>query len=68
MLDKPKELLYRLLYSQSTKELKAIKQYLLKNLNKEFIILSQALYLSPVIFVKKPSSSLRFCVAYKKLN
>ncbi len=40
VLNKPKELLYRLLYLQSIEELKAIKQYLVKNLNKGFIISS----------------------------
>ncbi len=68
MLKKPEELSYGLLYSQFIKELKAVKQYLLENLNKEFIVLSQAPYSFPVLFIKKPSSGLRFCVDYKKLN
>ncbi len=58
MLDKPKELSYGLLYSQSTEELKAVKQYLVENLDKGFIVPSQAPFSSPVLFVKKPSSSL----------
>ncbi len=68
MLDKPKELSYGPLYSQSTEELKAVKQYLVENLDKGFIVPSQAPFSSPVLFVKKPSSGLRFCVDYRKLN
>ncbi len=49
-------------------KLKAIKQYLLDNLDKGFIKSSQALYASPTLFVKKPNSSLRFCVDFRKLN
>ncbi len=68
MLKKLEELFYGLLYLQFIKELKAVKQYLLENLDKGFIILSQALYSSPVLFVNKPSGSLYFYVDYKKLN
>ena len=50
------------------KELEAVKKYLVKNLDKVFIKLSQALFTTLVFFVKKPDSSLRFCIDYKKLN
>jgi Reverse transcriptase (RNA-dependent DNA polymerase) len=56
------------LYCQSTKELKATKDYLIKNLKKGFIINSSSPFASPVLFVKKPNSSLQFCVDYCKLN
>jgi transposase InsO family protein len=59
---------YSPLWHQSTDELKAIKQYLLENLDKGFIEPSQAPYASPTLFVKKPNGSLRFCVDFRKLN
>ena len=59
---------YSPLYNQSTVELKATKQYLIDNLDKGFIEPSQAPYASPVLFVKKPNGSLRFCIDYRKLN
>jgi len=43
---------------------KYLKDYLLKG----FIRASSSLVASPVIFVKKPSSGLRFCVNYCALN
>jgi hypothetical protein len=57
-----------LLYCISIAELQTVKQYLLDNLSKGFIIPSQALYILPVLFVKKPNSSLQFCINYRKLN
>jgi hypothetical protein len=50
------------------KELFAVKEYLLENLYKGFIILNSSFFVSPVLFVAKPNSSLRFCVDYYKLN
>jgi hypothetical protein len=44
------------------------KKYLLKNLDKGFIKLSQALYLLPVLFVKKLNKGLRFCINFRKFN
>ena len=52
----------------SIAELQIVKQYLLDNLSKGFIAPSQAPYASPVLFVKKPNGSLRFCIDYWKLN
>ena len=52
----------------SAAELQAVKEYLLDNLSKGFIAPSQAPYASPVLFVKKPNGSLRFCIDYRKLN
>jgi hypothetical protein len=41
---------------------------LLDNLSKGFIVLSQAPYALPVLFVRKLNSSLRFYIDYWKLN
>ena len=45
-----------------------MKEYLDENLRKGFISPSTAPYASPVLFVVKLNSSLRFCVDYRKLN
>ena len=44
------------------------KQYLVNNLGKGFIILSQAPYASLILFIKKPSGGLRFYINFHKLN
>jgi hypothetical protein len=49
-------------------KLKTVKEYLINNLDKGFIKASQALYTAPVLFVKKPDKSLRFCIDFRKLN
>jgi hypothetical protein len=41
-----------------------MKEYLVENLKKGFIKLSNAAYLSPVLFIKKKNGSLRFCINY----
>jgi hypothetical protein len=63
-----KDLGFSLLYQQSTAELEELKRYLTENLDKGFIDTSQALFASPVLFVKKPNGSLRFCIDFRKLN
>jgi len=45
-----------------------VKKYLNKNLSKKFIILSQTLYFSLVLFILKANEDLWFCVNYWKLN
>ena len=52
------------LYQQSTKELKATKQYLLENLEKGFIANSNFPFTSPILFIKKADGKLRFCIDY----
>ena len=52
----------------SDKELRACKEYIDSNLSKGFITASLALYTLLVLFVRKPSRGLRFCVDYQKLN
>jgi hypothetical protein len=59
---------YSLLYYYLTVKLKEIKQYITNNLNKRFINISQALFISLILFVKKKDNSLRFCINYRKLN
>jgi hypothetical protein len=59
---------YSLLYKITTAELETVKEYLIDNLDKGFIEASQALYAAPVLFVKKPDRSLRFCIDFRKLN
>jgi hypothetical protein len=55
---------YSLLYKITTAELETVKEYLINNLDKGFIEASQALYAAPVLFVKKPDGSLRFCINF----
>jgi hypothetical protein len=66
--DGASELGYSLLYHQSTAELEEVKRYLVENLAKGFIETSQAPFASPILFVKKPTGGLRFCIDYRKLN
>ena len=56
------------LYRMSTEELLAVKEYLVDNLHKGFIVPSSAPFASPVLFVAKPGGGLRFCIDYRKLN
>ncbi len=41
---------------------------MIKNLDKGFVNTSQAPFVSPILFVKKPDSSLRFYIDFCKLN
>ena len=59
---------YSPLYRMTTEELAAVKEYLLENLHKGFIVPSNAPFASPVLFVSKPNGGLRFYVDYRKLN
>ena len=52
----------------TTKELLIVKEYLLKNLYKGFIIPSSSLFASPILFIAKPNSGLHFYIDYYKLN
>lgn len=56
------------LRGMSQDELKVLKKYLEENLAKGFIRLSNSPAAAPVLFVKKPSGGLRFCVDYRGLN
>jgi hypothetical protein len=67
-LTQANSLSYSPLYRITTEELFAVKEYLLENLHKGFIVPSSSPFVSPVLFVAKLNSSLRFCVNYRKLN
>ena len=67
-LDKENTLIFSPLCQQSTAELQATKQYIVKNLYKGFIKLSQAPFALPILFVKKLNGGLHFCINYRKLN
>ena len=49
-------------------ELVAIKEYLLENLHKGFIVPSNTPFASLVLFMSKPNGGLYFCIDYWKLN
>jgi hypothetical protein len=49
---------YSLLYYYLAVKLKKVKQYITKNLDKEFINTSQTLFISLILFVKKKDNSL----------
>ncbi len=56
------------LYDMSQDELRILKKYLKNNLIKDFIQVSSSLAISSILFVKKSSEELRFCVNYRSLN
>ena len=55
-------------YSMNKFELKALRDYLDKELAKGFIRVSRSPAAAPVLFVKKPNGDLRFCIDYRGLN
>lgn len=55
-------------YSISRDELLVLHKTLTELLDKLFIRVSNSPAAAPVLFVKKPSGSLRFCVDYRELN
>jgi hypothetical protein len=67
-LTQANSLSYSLLYRIITEKLLAVKEYLLENLYKRFIMFSSSPFAFPMFFVVKPNNSLRFCVDYRKLN
>jgi len=67
-LQKGKTSTFGPLYDMSQDELRVLKKYLKDTLTKGFIQVSSSPATSPVLFVKKPSEELRFCVNYRGLN
>jgi len=67
-LTSEQELGYSPLYRMNLKELEAAREYILDNLNKGFIVPSNAPFASPILMASKPDGGLRFCVDYRKLN
>ncbi len=55
-------------YQMSFYKLQKVKKYLNKNLFKEFITFSKALYFLFILFILKANEDLQFCVDYQKLN
>jgi hypothetical protein len=45
-----------------------MREYILKNLNKGFIILSNTPFALSILIALKPDGRLQFCVNYQKLN
>ena len=56
------------LYNMSREELLVLRKTLTELLDKGFIRVSNSPAAAPVLFVKKPSGGLRFCVDYRNLN
>ena len=54
--------------SMSKQELAAVKKYLNEHLKKKFIKSNSSKMTTSVLFVKKLSEGLKFCVNYRKLN
>jgi len=67
-LQKNKTSIFEPLYDMSQDELRILKKYLKNNLIKDFIQVSSFLAISSILFVKKSSEELRFCVNYRSLN
>ena len=56
------------IYSIFDYKLKQVKKYLDEHLKKKFIVLSYILFVSSILFAKKPNRELRFYINYQKLN
>jgi hypothetical protein len=57
------------IYKINAEELIAAYKYMMENLEKGFIALSAALFASPILMARNPSSGkLRFCVNFRRLN
>jgi len=67
-LQKSKTSIFESLYDMSQDELRVLKKYLKNNLIKDFIQVSSFFAISLILFVKKSSEELRFCVNYRDLN
>ena len=67
-LQKSKIFIFKSLYDMFQNELQILKKYLKNNLIKDFIQVSSFLVISLILFVKKSSEKLRFCVNYQDLN
>ena len=59
---------YLPLRKHTEEELRAIKKYITKNLDKGFISISVALFTALILFTQKGDKTLRFYVNYYKLN
>ncbi len=67
-LIKGKQPPYGLIYALSLVKLETLKAYIKTHLKTRFIRPSKSLAEAPILFDKKPDSSLRLCVDYRGLN
>src|SRR5204862_703171 len=67
-LEKDSKPVFGPIYNLSETELQVLREYIDENLRKRFIHPSTSPFGSPVLFVKKPDSSLRLCMDYRALN
>ena len=67
-IEKREKPTYGLIYALSETDLKALREYLDKNLKKEFIRPSMSPAGYPILFVPKKDGKLRLCVNYRQLN
>jgi hypothetical protein len=59
---------YRFIYKLSKNELKILKEYLDKNLKREYIQHSISPTGAPILFILKKDGSFRLCVDYRSFN
>jgi len=59
---------YGPIYNLSETELRYLKEYIDRMLERGWIRPSKSPFGSPILFVKKPNGSLRLCIDYRKLN
>jgi len=59
---------YGPIYNLSETELRYLKEYIDRMLERGWIHPSKSPFGSPILFVKKPDGSLRLCVDYRRLN
>ena len=63
-----KEFLFDKIYNLSQFESKVLKKYIIKQLNKKFIVPFKSFADAPVLFVLKKNENLHLYVDYKELN
>ena len=63
-----KEFLFGKIYNLSQFELKVLKEYIIEQLNKEFIVPFKLSADASILFVLKKDGSFHLCVDYKELN
>ena len=63
-----KALKYSPLYKMSLVKLEAVKKYVTKNLNKDFIKPFQSLFTVLILFICKTDESLHLCINFCMLN
>ena len=71
LLEKEKKkptVLWGPLYNMSKDEFLVLRKTLTEHLDKGFIRINNSLAATPIIFIKKPGGSLRFCVDYRNFN